>query len=366
MPIHPRPVIFECTLRDASYVVNFQFTAEHTRLIAGALERAGFDHIEIGHGLGLGASKPSIGIAAETDEAYLEAAASTLTRARWGTFLIPGIGDHGHLDLAAGFGMHFVRVGTNITEYLKARPFVEQAKALGVTVSVNLMKTYAVGLETFTSTVREIGTWAPDNIYVVDSAGCMLPDHVREYIKVILGETSADAGIHTHHNLQLAVSNTMVALEAGARFVDTTLRGIGRSAGNAQTEVIVALLQQRGLVPDIDLMQTLLLSEQVFVPLMRDLVERVPDTNPEEVHRGSSDIELILGLSKCHSAFLPMLTAVSREHDVPLLDLVIGVSARDCIRPSIELCREEARRLASERGSRTTASSDAQPTGPVR
>ncbi len=42
MPMHPHPVIFECTLRDASYVVNFQFTAEHTRMVARALEDAGF------------------------------------------------------------------------------------------------------------------------------------------------------------------------------------------------------------------------------------------------------------------------------------------------------------------------------------
>jgi 4-hydroxy 2-oxovalerate aldolase len=348
MTMHPRPVLFECTLRDASYVVNFQFNAEHTRVIAGALEAAGFDHIEIGHGLGLGASKPSIGIAAETDEAYLEAAASTLTRARWGTFFIPGIGESRHLDLAAGFGMDFVRIGANITEFRTARPHVEHAKALGLTVSVNLMKTYAVDAAAFTSIVREIGTWQPDNIYVVDSAGCMLPDDVRACIRTILGETGADAGMHAHHNLQLAVSNSLVALEEGARFVDTTLRGIGRSAGNAQTEVVIALLQQRGLMRSLDLMRVMAVSEGVFVPLVRDLIGRVPGANPEESHRGSSDLELVLGLSKCHSSFLPMFTAVAREHGVNLLALVMAVSARDCVHPTTDLCREEARLLARE------------------
>src|SRR3954449_7382193 len=128
MPMHPRPIVFECTLRDASYVVNFQYTAEHTRTIARALEEAGFECIEIGHGLGLGASTPSIGIAAETDEAYLEAAASTLTRARWGTFFIPGIADRHHLDLAAGFGMHFVRIGARATGFTGAGPHLGRAQ----------------------------------------------------------------------------------------------------------------------------------------------------------------------------------------------------------------------------------------------
>jgi 4-hydroxy 2-oxovalerate aldolase len=362
MPTHPRPIVFECTLRDASYVVNFQYTAEHTRTIARALEDAGFEYIEVGHGLGLGASTPTIGIAAETDEAYLEAAASTLSRARWGTFFIPGIADRHHLDLAAGFGMHFVRIGTNITEFRKAQPHVDRAKELGMTVSVNLMKTYAVSASEFKQIVREIGAWGPDNIYVVDSAGCMLPEHVRDATRAILDETGAEAGIHTHHNLQLAVSNAMVALEEGARFVDGTLRGIGRSAGNAQTEVIVALLQQRGLVPHIDLMRTVALAENVFVPLMRDLVARIPDTNPEEVHRGSNDVELVLGLSKCHSSFLPMFRRVANETGVNLLDLVTAVSARECVRPSPELCREEAERLAREAAGRVSAGT----TGPLR
>jgi 4-hydroxy-2-oxovalerate aldolase len=345
MPMHPRPVIFECTLRDSAYVVNFQFTAEHTRVVSRALEEAGFDHIEIGHGLGLGASKPSIGVAAETDEAYLEAAASTLTRARWGTFFIPGIGEPAHLDLAGAYGMHFVRVGTNITEFREARAHVEHAKALGMTVSVNLMKTYAVDAAEFRSIAREIGTWQPDNIYVVDSAGCMLPEDVREYIRVILGETPCEAGMHAHHNLQLAVSNSMVALDEGARFVDTTLRGIGRSAGNAQTEVIVALLQRRGYLPEIDLTKTTVVAEALFQPLVREIVERVPNTNPEEVHRGSSALELVLGLSRCHSSFLPMFRAVSSEYGVNLLTLVMAVSARDCVHPTPAMCREEAARL---------------------
>jgi 4-hydroxy 2-oxovalerate aldolase len=359
MPPHPRPVIFECTLRDSSYVVNFQFTAEHTRRICAELEAAGFDHIEIGHGLGLGASRSEIGIAAEPDEVYLEAAASVLTRARWGTFFIPGIAEAQHLDLAARHGMDFVRIGTNITEYRQARVHVDRAKALGLTVSVNLMKTYAVDAREFRAIVADIGTWSPDNIYVVDSAGCMLPEDVREYTRAILQETAAEAGIHAHHNLQLAVSNSLVALDEGARFVDTTLRGIGRSAGNAQTEVMVALLQQRGAAAGIDLMRTLALADDVFVPIMRELVGRIPGTNPAEVERGSSAVELVLGLGRCHSGFLPMMAEVARIHGVNPLQLVLAVGARDCVRPTRALCEEVAGALAAQAAAAVRTGADA-------
>jgi len=64
-----RPRILDCTLRDGSYAIDFQFSADDTATIATALEGAGMDLIEVGHGVGLGASRKGLGVAAETDEA---------------------------------------------------------------------------------------------------------------------------------------------------------------------------------------------------------------------------------------------------------------------------------------------------------
>ena len=70
------------------HVINFQFTARDTAIIAGKLDEAEFELIEIGHGVGLGASEAGYGQAAETDEGYMEAAASAVKRAKWGMFCI--------------------------------------------------------------------------------------------------------------------------------------------------------------------------------------------------------------------------------------------------------------------------------------
>src|SRR5690606_35076494 len=85
-----RPDILEVTLRDGSYVIDFQFTAEDTAALVSALEAAGFHWIEIGHGLGLNASETGKRRAAASDEQHLEAAAGVVKSARWGTFFIPG------------------------------------------------------------------------------------------------------------------------------------------------------------------------------------------------------------------------------------------------------------------------------------
>jgi len=97
-------------------VIDFQFTASDTALICGPLERAGFEMIEIGHGIRIGSSRAGKGQAAETDEAYLRAAAETLKTARWGMFCIPGIAQLEDIDMAAEYGMSFIRIGTNATE----------------------------------------------------------------------------------------------------------------------------------------------------------------------------------------------------------------------------------------------------------
>ncbi|MCH7988201.1 MAG: hypothetical protein IID46_03505 [Planctomycetes bacterium] len=104
--------IFDVTIRDGSYAIDFQFTEEDNRTLCGVLEDAGFRYIEIGHGLGLNApnlKSPS----AATDEQYLSSAADVLKSAKFGTFFIPGIGEREHLKWAREtFGMDFVRIGS--------------------------------------------------------------------------------------------------------------------------------------------------------------------------------------------------------------------------------------------------------------
>lgn len=72
--------ILDTTLRDGSYVVDFQLTAHDTALIGAALDAEGVPFIEIGHGVGMNASSNPSMRAASTDEEYLRAAAESITR----------------------------------------------------------------------------------------------------------------------------------------------------------------------------------------------------------------------------------------------------------------------------------------------
>jgi len=327
--------ILECTLRDGSYPIAYQFTVEDTAVIAAGLEEAGFRKIEVGHGLGLGASTPAIGIAAATDEEYLEAASSVLREARFGMFFIPGIADESHLDLAAKYNMDFVRVGTDITESGNAERYIKYAKDLGMEVFSNLMKTYALAPGEAMRRAIDVDRWGADVVVVVDSAGGMLPEEVAEYVRLFKENVGAAIGFHGHNNFQLAIANALAAIEAGATVIDTSLRGMGRSAGNAQTEVLVTVLGKMGIDLGIDIRKTMDLSERLIAPLVRE--------------HGVDDIAVTSGYALFHSSYLKIIYKVAQEMNLDPRDLIVRVSEIEKVRVTDELAMKVAEEITRER-----------------
>lgn len=315
--------LLDCTLRDGSYANNFQFTARDTRNICKGLERAGITHIEVGHGLGLGASSPRNGVAFESDNDYIEAAASVVSSAQIGAFYIPGIGLTDRLEDAARAGLDFIRIGANATDIASTISHVEAALSLGLDVHLNLMKTYAVPPSEILRQLRSVSDLDIASVYIVDSAGCMLPNHVNEYVEALRSEDWI-VGFHGHNNLDLANANCLASLESGAQFVDASLCGMGRSAGNAQTEVLCWLMAKAGYKINVDPFVLFNLVEKIIKPLM--------------IHpQGRSVLEVVTGMSRFHSGFLPRFKRATNEYDVDIYRLIQTVSQVDCVDPSEEL-----------------------------
>src|SRR5437763_7028308 len=318
--------VLETTLRDGAYMVDFQFTARDTAVICAALEDAGFRTVEVAHGLGLGASGTRWGVAAATDEEYLRAAATSLHKARFGTFFIPGIGTKAHLDLAKSYGMSFVRIGTNITESEEAEAYIKYASRLGFEVMYNAMKSYVVPPEEFIRRMRQAAGWGADVVYLVDSAGGMLPSEVKQYIELLCDTLDTRVGFHCHNNFMLACANNLAALDAGAHMLDSTMQGIGRSSGNPQTEVMIALYEKLGIRTGIDLFKALNIGETLIRPLM-------------PVKSGNTSLDIVMALAQFHSSFLPALAEAAREFAVDPKVLIMEVSKVDRVNPSQELMR---------------------------
>jgi 4-hydroxy-2-oxovalerate aldolase len=323
--------IVENTLRDGSYVVDFQFTSKDTFDLTQGMSDLGFEMIEVGHGLGLGAwNNPKAGLSKENDDQYIKAARMATKRAQIGVFFIPGIGTKEDILRAKENGIDFIRIGSNIDTFEVTRDYLEYAKKLGLFCAVNLMKSYAVKSYEFTKIVKEIDGWQmSDVIYLVDSAGCMMPEEVFTYIDRTKENITTPLGFHGHNNLSLAVANTLQAT-----YLDTCVRGMGRSAGNAQTEVMVFLLQQMGVIgKEIDLYSLYEFANKYVVPLM----PRLQGLTDEEVH---------IGVSKFHTSFMPFANGAAEKYSIDKRMVIEKVSAVNCLNPSEELFYEIARSLA--------------------
>jgi isopropylmalate/homocitrate/citramalate synthase len=195
------------------------------------------------------------------------------------------------------------------------------------------MKTYAVDSVEVARVTREIDKWGLcDAVYVVDSAGCMMPEDVREYVDAMKQVCACDIGFHGHNNLDLANANCLVALQAGAVYVDGSIRGMGRSAGNAQTEVLAFLLRKRGYEIEADPFVLFEAGEKVIVPL-----------NVQA--QGLPPMDIVIGMAKFHTSHMPRFKRAAEEHEIDLRRLILEVSAVDCVKPSDDLIQSVARDL---------------------
>jgi 4-hydroxy-2-oxovalerate aldolase len=237
--------------------------------------------------------------------------------------------------MAVKRGMSFVRIGTNVNETELAEPFIKRAKELGIDVSCNLMKTYALPLDEVVRRSERLAAWGADVITIVDSAGGMLPADVAAAVRRLCAVVPTRMGFHGHNNAQLAVANALAAIDAGATVIDTTLRGMGRSAGNAQTEVVVALLHRRGMNLGINPFRVMELGERTIAPMARGV--------------GVGPIELTSGTALFHSGFLQPILRVAQRLSLDPKELIAAVSAVEKILVTEALIMKIGRQLASRR-----------------
>jgi len=333
--ITPIPDIMEVTLRDGSYVIDFQFTAEDTATLVSALEKAGFRWIEVGHGLGLNAQDKGKRRAVASDEEHLKAASRTIKNAKWGMFFIPGIGRAEDIELAAQYNMDFIRIGTNVTEIDRAKPFIELAKSLGMFVCYNAMKSYAISPEEFAAVAKQTQSWGADMVYIVDSAGTMLPEDVAAFIEAIKAECDVPIGFHGHDNLSMGMANTLQAIESGAAIVDSSLRGMGRSAGNVITEALLAIMQRRNYAKDIDLKAVMDISAGLIAPL-------VPG-------RGLDTMAITAGLAGFHSSFTAKVKSYAEKFDIDVRDLIVRLCEQNRVDAPDNLLEQLGKDIAREK-----------------
>ena len=328
-------LIMDCTLRDGANVLGKGFDARLTRMMIEGLINAGITTIEMGNCLGLGAYEADNSIAPCTDVEYLELIQPYLPHAEIGMFMGYKNASRENVDLAAEYGLKFLRIGANAGDGTGACEGIRRVKSAGLKCRYSFMKAYILPPEELAEEAKLLAGCGLDEITIMDSAGTMLPSQVTEYAKALTEALDIPVAFHGHNNLGLSVANALAAAEGGATVFDSGLLGMARSAGNCATELLTAVFQRNGHVGEIRLYQLLDFLDTQLIPAMEE----------HGYHTAVKPYDLILGLAGCHSSFAKRFQTVAEECHVPLYQLIVEVSKLDQKAPSEELIRRVAAEL---------------------
>ena len=327
--------IMDCTLRDGGNVVGNGFSPELTKMMIEGMIAAGITTIEMGNCLGLGAYEANGSIAPCTDEEYLQLIQPYLSQAEIGMFLGYKNATQPNVNLAARYGLKFLRIGANAGDGAGACEGIRRVKAAGMKCRYSLMKAYVLSPKELAEEAKMLADCGLDEITIMDSAGTMMPHETEAYTKELVAAVDIPVAFHGHNNLGLSVANAIAAAEAGATVFDCGLLGMARSAGNMPTELAVALMHQQGKAMDVDLYTLLKFEDEELIPAMEK----------EGYHTPLKPKDLILGYSGAHSSFMGTFRSVAQDCGVDLYHLIVETSKLDRKAPTEALMRQVAARI---------------------
>lgn len=330
------PTLVDSSLRDGMHSVRHQFRTEQVAEVAAGLDGAGVDVIEVSHGDGLGGSSIQYGEGAAADSDLVAAAVGAVARARIAVLLLPGIGTVARLAEARAAGASVARVATHCTEADIAQQHIGWAREHGMTTVGFLMMSHMIAPDELAAQAVLMERYGAQVVYVVDSAGALVPTGAAERVTALREAVDCEVGFHAHNNLGCGVGNALAAVEAGASWVDGSVRGLGAGAGNAATEVLVAALARAGHTTRADLFALMDVAEEVVAPLM---------PRPQVIDRSA----LVIGYAGVYSSFLLHAERAAERYGVPSHEVLLEVGRRKVVGGQEDIVIEVAAALARAR-----------------
>jgi 4-hydroxy-2-oxovalerate/4-hydroxy-2-oxohexanoate aldolase len=336
---HKSVTLHDMSLRDGMHAKRHQISTDQMQSIATAMDDAGIPLIEITHGDGLGGSSVNYGFPAHTDEEYFKAVIPHLKKAKVSALLLPGIGTVDHLKMAADLGVSTLRVATHCTEADVSQQHIGIAHKMGMDTVGFLMMAHMASPETILQQARQMVDYGANCVYCTDSAGFMLPDEVSQKIALLRSELpdSIEIGFHGHHNMGMAIANSLAAIDAGAKRIDGSVAGLGAGAGNTPLEVLTAVLNRMSCQTGVDLYKIMDVAEDLITPMM---------DQPIRVDRDA----LTLGYAGVYSSFLLFAKRAQLKYGVSARDILVELGRRGTVGGQEDMIEDLALTMAKQKG----------------
>lgn len=240
--------VLDCTLRDGGYCNQWRFGFNNILDIINGLTKAKIDIIECGF-----LTQKIVYDKDVTKFTSLDEINDLIPKNKDGQMYVAMI-NYGEFDIDAipnrkNEGLDGIRVVFHKKNRYEAIKFCEKIKEKGYLVFVQAMVSLSYTDEEFLELIRIANSFNPFAFYIVDSFGMMRRKSLLRLFYMVEHNLNdnINIGFHSHNNMQLAYSNAQSLIEAQTSrdlIIDSSVYGMGRGAGNLNTELFVEYLNE--------------------------------------------------------------------------------------------------------------------------
>ena len=239
--------ILDCTLRDGGYYTNWDFDKHIVKSYCETMESLPIDYVEVGY-----RSIPLEGYYGKffyCPDYILKELRSMMPSKKIAIILNEKDVRQNHLNELLSPCKDYVslvRIAVNPVNFKRALDLAKSIKSMGFEVAFNVM--YMSEWKKDSSFLDLLNGFENiiDYFYMVDSFGGVFQNDIIKTIELIKSKVNIKIGFHGHNNLEMALANTITAIDEGCCIVDSTVTGMGRGAGNLKTELFMTYLSANG------------------------------------------------------------------------------------------------------------------------
>lgn len=260
--------ILDCTLRDGGYYTNWDFDSQIVNAYIKAINALPIDYLEVGYRNN--PSKEYLGKFGYSPVSVLKHLRKICTKK-----LVVMLNEKStrpedlELLLSPIVGLvDMIRIAIDPKKFDRAVVLAKAVKAMGFEVGFNCMymSKWSTEYDGFLNKLSVLNDFC-DLFCMVDSFGGVTPEDITNIYNEVRANTTVPVGFHGHNNLQLGLINTITAMKLGVDYVDATILGMGRGAGNLNMELLLTYLNaHEGMQVDFNVLGDVISS---FTPLMK-------------------------------------------------------------------------------------------------